>query len=108
MSKTPRIIATSASAALLAATGAGAAVFAVDTLKEAPATNKASKADSSKQSSEQLQAPKDESTTIYRAPDTTAEQESGTGYQNVQPAPPSTGWQSNGGGSSKAGKSHSS
>lgn len=105
MSTTPRIIAASASAALLAATGAGAAVFAVETVTagQADATTA-----TTQKSADTLGSPQNDRTTVYRSP--------GEGsQQNLQQAPPSTSW--NGGNQgqqqqsttpNKAGKSHSS
>lgn len=106
MSTTPRIIAATASAALLAATGAGAAVFAVETVTAADHTDAAT----ADQASAGLKAPKDDRTTVYRSPG------DGWSQQELQQAPNSTTW-GNGSGQSqqpqqqapnKAGKSHSS
>lgn len=108
MSTTPRIIAASASAALLAATGAGAAVFAVETVTAGQADAATT---TNQQSADTLGSPKDGRTTVYRS------QGQGGSQQNLQQAPPSTSW--NGGSQAqqpqqqlktpnKAGKSHSS
>lgn len=101
MSKTPRIIAATASAALLAATGAGAAVFAVDTVKDNADEGWTSQTEDAAPA---LKSAQDDTTTVYRAPsDDEAE-----GQGQLQPAPPSTKWQQPTGKSNKSGKSHSS
>lgn len=103
----PRIIAATASAALIAGAGAGAAVYALEI---------ATGADSSQASSTQaedagtLSAPQDDKTTVYRSPgddDDDEYDDSATG-QTIQPAPADTSWNSNGGGKTKSNTSKSS
>ncbi len=100
MSTTPRIIAATASAALLAGLGAGTAVLAVDTVM----------ADGQAESTQvtgndTLPTPQDERTTVYQQPqDDDYDDEGGT----IAPAPPSTGFQGNSGGQTKNNTSKSS
>ncbi|MEZ5185447.1 MAG: hypothetical protein R2720_06855 [Candidatus Nanopelagicales bacterium] len=104
MSSTPRIIATTASAAILAATGAGAAVLAVDM-----ATSGANQAvdASTTETLNGLKTPQDDRTTVYRSPeDDSDEHEQST--SKIQPAPPSTTYQGGNGGQSSANTSKSS
>ena len=104
MSTTPRIIAATASAALLAGLGAGTAVLAVDTVMADGQTDAAQvTADDS------LPTPQDERTTVYQEPqqyeyDDDDDDEGG----QIAPAPPTTGFQGNNGGQTKNNTSKSS
>ena len=104
MSTTPRIIAATASAALLAGLGAGTAVLAVDTVMADGQSDAAQvTADDS------LPAPQDERTTVYQEPqqyeyDDDDDDEGG----QIAPAPPTTGFQGNNGGQTKNNTSKSS
>jgi len=92
MSSTPRIIASTASAALLAATGAGAAVLAVDIVNAgANQTVEAS-------TTESLNPAQDDRTTVYRSPQDNSDDhgesdDHGASSSTIQPAPPSTSFQ---------------
>ena len=104
MSTTPRIIAATASAALLAGLGAGTAVLAVDTVM---ADGQADAAQVTADDS--LPAPQDERTTVYQEPqqyeyDDDDDDEGG----QIAPAPPTTGFQGNNGGQTKNNTSKSS
>ncbi len=103
MSTKPRIIAATAAAAMLAATGAGTAVLAVDTV-----TSDQNQTTADATSSDTLQSPQDDSTTVYRAPQDDSpsydEDESGS----IKPAPPSTSFQGNQGQPGKSNTSKSS
>jgi hypothetical protein len=82
MSSSPRIIAATASAALLAGVGAAGAVFAVETLTAGePALADAPQADAKVPD---LESGHDDSTTVYRQPGSTS------GKDSWQPAPPTT------------------
>lgn len=99
MSRTPRVIAITASAALMAGTGAAGAVLAVDTITSPePVLSGASDSDEAAV----LATPKDESVTVYREPGDDDYDE-----DDMQAAPPSTSWQSEGK-SQKGNRSHSS
>lgn len=104
MSTTPRIIAATASAALLAGLGAGTAVLAVDTVMADGQSDAAQvTADDS------LPTPQDERTTVYQEPqqyeyDDDDDDEGG----QIAPAPPTTGFQGNNGGQTKNNTSKSS
>ncbi|MCU0298051.1 MAG: hypothetical protein MUF33_05965 [Candidatus Nanopelagicales bacterium] len=91
MSNAPRIIAVTASAALLAATGAGAAVLALDLAQESIQMSQDSAA------AADLQAPQDERTTVYRAPqnddDWDDEGDDEDSSSQFTPAPPTTTFQ---------------
>ncbi len=100
MSNSPRIIATTASVALLAAAGAGAAVAALDFV-DSPQSQ--TELDAS--ATTQLPTPQDDRTTVYRAPqddddwdDEDWDDDDHSGQ--IQPAPPSTTF--NGGQGQKA------
>lgn len=104
MSSKPRIIASTASAALLAATGAGAAVLAVDM-----ATSGADQTvDAS--TTESLNTPQDDRTTVYRSPEDDSDEhdehdEHDQSPSTIKPAPPSTTYQ---GGSGQQGPANTS
>jgi hypothetical protein len=103
MSTKPRIIAATAAAAMLAATGAGTAVIAVDTV-----TSDQNQTTADATTSDTLQSPQDDSTTVYRAPQDDSpsydEDESGS----IKPAPPSTSFQGSQGQPGKSNTSKSS
>ena len=104
MSTTPRIIAATASAALLAGLGAGTAVLAVDTVMADGQSDAAQvTADDS------LPTPQDERTTVYQEPQQ-YEYDDDDDHQGGQiaPAPPTTGFQGNNGGQTKNNTSKSS
>jgi hypothetical protein len=108
MSTTPRIIAATASAALLAGLGAGTAVLAVDTVM-ADGQTEATQVTAD----DTLPAPQDERTTVYQEPqnDDEYEYDEDDAYEGggqIAPAPPSTGFQGNNGGQSKNNTSKSS
>lgn len=86
----PRLIATTASAALIAGVAAGTAVYAVDTVTGD--TGSSTVADSAEQQATQLQQPQDDKTTVYREPAEHDDDDDDEGYGTVQPAPPSTQW----------------
>lgn len=88
MSTTPRIIASAASAALLAAAGAGAAVFAIDTISTGQDQNTVDAT-----TTDTLQSPKDDGTTVYRSPQDDSSEGGQRKPRPVQPAPPTTTWQ---------------
>ena len=105
MSTTPRIIAATASAALLAGLGAGTAVLAVDTVMADGQTDAAQVT-----ADDNLPTPQDERTTVYQEPqqyeydDDDDDDEGG----QIAPAPPTTGFQGNNGGQTKNNTSKSS
>ena len=104
MSTTPRIIAATASAALLAGLGAGTAVLAVDTVLAVGQTDAAQVT-----ADDHLPTPQDERTTVYQEPqqyeyDDDDDDEGG----QIAPAPPTTGFQGNNGGQTKNNTSKSS
>ena len=104
MSTTPRIIAATASAALLAGLGAGTAVLAVDTVMADGQTDAAQVT-----ADDNLPTPQDERTTVYHEPqqyeyDDDDDDEGG----QIAPAPPTTGFQGNNGGQTKNNTSKSS
>ena len=104
MSTTPRIIAATASAALLAGLGAGTAVLAVDTVMADGQTDAAQVT-----ADDNLPTPQDERTTVYQEPqqyeyDDDDDDEGG----QIAPAPPTTGFQGNTGGLTKNNTSKSS
>ncbi len=104
MSTTPRIIAATASAALLAGLGAGTAVLAVDTVMADGQTDAAQVT-----ADDNLPTPQDERTTVYQEPqqyeyDDDDDDEGG----QITPAPPTTGFQGNNGGQTKNNTSKSS
>ncbi|MBK6763055.1 MAG: hypothetical protein IPG68_07155 [Micrococcales bacterium] len=108
MSSTPRIIATTASAALLAATGAGAAVMAVDTVT-AGSPQVAADATATTDS---VPTPQDDRVTVYSSPsddhdDDDYDEDSASG-KHLQPAPPSTSFQGKTGGQTQSNTSKSS
>ncbi len=90
----PRVIAATASAALIAGVGAGAAVYAVDLVTSndlAPASS--TQADEAPP----ISSGQDDRTTVYRAPDDDDDgdyddDESAGNSQQFQPAPPTTQW----------------
>lgn len=99
MSTKPRVIATTASAALLAGATAAGAVVALDTLASTePAVAGTTQSDQAPS----LASPKDDSATVYQQPG------SSSGSGRVQPAPPSTSWNTGGGNAGKGSTSHSS
>ena len=106
MSTTPRIIAATASAALLAGLGAGTAVLAVDTVMADGQSDAAQvTADDS------LPTPQDERTTVYQEPQQYEyDDDDDDDHQGGQiaPAPPTTGFQGNNGGQTKNNTSKSS
>jgi hypothetical protein len=109
MRTTPRIIATTASAALLAATGAGAAVMAVDTVT-AGSPQVAADATATTDS---VPTPQDDRVTVYSSPsddhdDNEYDDEGSTSGKQLQPAPPSTSFQGNTGGQTQNNTSKSS
>jgi hypothetical protein len=96
MTSSPRIIATTASVALLAAAGAGAAVVALDFV-DSPQSQ--TELDAS--STTQLPPPQDDRTTVYRAPQEDHHDDDSQGHSGqIQPAPPTTTF--NGGQGQKA------
>lgn len=97
MSSKPRVIAATASAALLAGAGAAGAVVAVDILT----TDQTAVADGASSDSPSLKSAQDDSTTVYRDPGTDS-----TG--SLKPAPKDTSYKSGSSGGSKSSKSHSS
>ena len=104
MSTTPRIIAATASAALLAGLGAGTAVLAVDTVMADGQTDAAQVT-----ADDNLPTPQDERTTVYQEPqqyeyDDDDDDEGG----QIAPAPTTTGFQGNNGGQTKNNTSKSS
>ena len=104
MSTTPRIIAATASAALLAGLGAGTAVLAVDTVMADGQSDAAQVT-----ADDNLPTPQDERTTVYQEPqqyeyDDDDDDEGG----QIAPAPPTTGFQGNNGGQTKNNTSKSS
>lgn len=107
MSTTPRIIAATASAALLAGLGAGTAVLAVDTVMADGQTDAAQVT-----ADDNLPTPQDERTTVYQEPqqyqsDDDDDDDDHQGGQ-IAPAPPTTGFQGNNGGQTKNNTSKSS
>lgn len=102
MSTTPRIIAATASAALLAGLGAGTAVLAVDTVMADGQTDAQTIADDT------LPTPQDERTTVYQQPQQYEYDEDDDEGGQIAPAPPTTGFQGNNGGQSKNNTSKSS
>jgi hypothetical protein len=97
MSSTPRIIAVTTSAALLAGAGAAGAVVAVDIVTSTtPAV-----AEGPQDQAPGLAEPKDDSTTVYREPGSAAS-------RPLQPAAPDTTYQSGKGAAGKNSTSHSS
>jgi hypothetical protein len=102
MSQKPRIIAATASAALLASLGAGTAVLAVDTVTadDAPATTAVTTDDS-------LPTPQDDRTTVYQQPQD-GEYDDDDESAQIAPAPPTTGFQGNNGPQTKNNTSKSS
>ena len=110
MSSTPRIIATTASAALLAATGAGAAVMAVDTVTSGSTEVTA---DAATTTTDSVPAPRDDRVTVYQSPsddheDGEYDDNAPTTTKQLQPAPPSTSFQGNNGGKAQNNTSKSS
>lgn len=105
MSNTPRIIAATASAALLAGLGAGTAVLAVDTVMADGQTDATQVT-----ANDTLPAPQDERTTVYQEPQQYQSDDDDDDYQGGQiaPAPPTTGFQGNNGGQTKNNTSKSS
>ncbi len=90
----PRIIATTASAALIAAVGAGAAVYAVEIATSTNDTSAVSGTEA--QQAPALQQGQDDSTTVYRAPsDDDDEADDDDSGQQINPAPADTQWQQN-------------
>ena len=109
MSSRPRIIATTASAALLAATGAGAAVMAVDTVTSGSTEVTADAATIT----DSVPAPQDDRVTVYQSPsddheDGEYDDNAPTTTKQLQPAPPSTSFQGNNGGKAQNNTSKSS
>ncbi len=86
----PRIIATTASAALIAAVGAGAAVYAVEIVTSADGTSAVSGTEA--EQAPTLQQGQDDSTTVYRAPSDDEWDDDDSGQQ-IKPAPADTQWQ---------------
>lgn len=110
MSSTPRIIATTASAALLAAIGAGAAVMAVDTVTSG---NPEVTADAATSTTDSVPVPQDDRVTVYQSPsddNQNGEYDDNTPKttKQLQPAPPSTSFQGNNGGKAQNNTSKSS
>ena len=104
MSTQPRIIAATAAAAMLAATGAGTAVMAVDTV-----TSDQNQTTADATNGDTLLSPQDDSTTVYRAPqDDSPSYDDEGGSGSIQPAPPSTSFQGNHGQQGKSNTSKSS
>jgi hypothetical protein len=108
MSTTPRIIAATASAALLAGLGAGTAVLAVDTVMADGQTDATQMT-----ANDSLPAPQDERTTVYQEPQqyqSDDDDDDDDDYEGGQiaPAPPTTGFQGNNGGQTKNNTSKSS
>lgn len=98
----PRVIAATASAALIAGVGAGAAVYAVDIVT----TNDLSQASGTEaDQAATLSTPQDDKTTVYRSQGSDDSADSGLKFQ---PAPPSTSWNNNGGAKTKSNTSKSS
>lgn len=97
----PRLIATTASAALIAGVGAGAAVYAVDIVTTG--NEVATVADSANPQSEPLQQPQDERTTVYREPSDDDDHDDDSG--GFQQSPPDTQYNQ---GSAKQNKSNTS
>ncbi|MEZ5118422.1 MAG: hypothetical protein R2686_00785 [Candidatus Nanopelagicales bacterium] len=100
MSTKPRIIATTASVALLAAAGAGAAVVALDV---ADSGSNQTQLDAS--TTDAVPSPQDDRTTVYRSPQQSDDHDDDHGSddnysQRLKPAPPSTGY--NGGQTQKS------
>ena len=87
----PRIIATTASAALIAPVGAGAAVYAVEIATSANDTSAVSGTEA--EQAPTLQQGQDDSTTVYRAP--SDDDEADDDGQQINPAPANTQWQQN-------------
>jgi hypothetical protein len=90
----PRVIAATASAALIAGVGAGATVYAVDLVTSndlAPAST------TQAEDAPGLTSPQDDRTTVYRAPaddHDDDDDDDDDGSQQFQPAPPTTQWDS--------------
>jgi hypothetical protein len=88
MSTTPRIVATAASAALLAAVGAGTAVLAIDTVTASEPEPAGEVVDPGT-----LQTPQDDRTTVYRTPDHDDDHDDDDDDEGwLRPAPPTTGF----------------
>lgn len=88
----PRIIATTTSAALIAAVGAGAAVYAVEIATSANDT--AAVSGTQAEQAPSLQQGQDDSTTVYRAPSEDDEDwEDDDDSRRIAPAPADTQWQ---------------
>lgn len=88
MSTAPRILAATASAALVAATGAGAAVLALDMAQESNQVAQDAAATT------ELKTPQDDRTTVYRAPQDDDDSGDDSPSQ-LAPAGPNTGFNSN-------------
>ena len=89
MSTAPRIFAATASAALIAATGAGAAVLALDMAQESNQVAQDAAATT------ELKTPQDDRTTVYRAPQDDDDYDGDDSPKQLTPAGPNTGFNSN-------------
>lgn len=94
MNSTPRIIATTASVALLAAGGAGGAALVLSQTSSSPSQSELEAASPiTLPSQKTLPSPTEDRTTVYRAPqDDDDDDESG----QIQPAPRNTGFNGTG------------
>ncbi len=104
---TPRVIAVTASAALIAGVGAGAAVYAVDLAT----TTQTSQSTDEVQADAPLSAPQDDRTTVYQAPDDDDDDDDDEAYDDsgsLQPAPADTQWKAGTSGKTKSNTSKSS